>query len=64
MSTPEEIVSGFMETCEHCQSPTCCEAKAPDHSPYVCTREPGHPGDHVACGAEHGMRRWPASSSG
>ena len=49
-----------MSTCIYCGT-----ARSADevcfHDPgygYVCTREPGHDGPHVACGMDHQIDTW------
>jgi hypothetical protein len=48
--------------CEFCHWPhhlPVCGAQLKMASDVVtCTRPPDHPGEHVACGETHAMRRW------
>jgi hypothetical protein len=40
----------------------CCAKYPKTNSHYVCSREPGHSGDHVACSPSsesHNLARWP-----
>lgn len=48
--------------CQYCTSSADdCDAKTSEPGQhYVCTREAGHKGDHVACGTfQHNAKRWP-----
>lgn len=43
--------------CEYCVDGV---ERCGDFLDFICTREKGHSGDHVACGTvEHGLARWP-----
>jgi hypothetical protein len=51
-------------TCPLCASNRFCAApgRAPSGVPLRCTLDPGHAGEHVACGEkvdEHPIFRWP-----
>jgi hypothetical protein len=52
-----------MATCSLCESNRFCAApiRTPAGDPVRCTRDPGHEGEHAACGdgdAEHPIHRW------
>jgi len=51
------------QTCSLCASNRFCGAqgRTPTGIPLRCTRDPGHPGEHAACGEgddEHPIFRW------
>jgi len=47
-----------MSDCEFCEGDATCNATSPVG--YICTRDDGHTGDHVACDlAKHACAVWP-----
>lgn len=53
--------------CAYCtDGETVCASKGPGaRGAFVCTREPMHDGDHVACsGNSHAVERWPGDGQG
>jgi len=55
-----------MQTCPLCASNRFCAVpgRTPDGALLRCTREPGHSGQHAACGEEpdeHPIFRWTQS---
>lgn len=61
-----------MGCCDWCMKPPdtlCCGERSPEQRPgfesYLCSREAGHDGDHVACAMqEHCLAKWPQSREG
>ena len=45
--------------CRYCgNAPSEARVCASPNGPFVCTRPPGHDGDHVACGDKHRVQVW------
>jgi hypothetical protein len=57
-----------VKTCPLCASNRFCArpGRLPGGGSVRCTRDPGHPGEHAACGeneAEHPIFRWATAPS-
>jgi hypothetical protein len=53
-----------MTACKFCGHLTdadpVCTARKPPRGAFLCTREPNHDGDHVACTPDkHAVETWP-----
>lgn len=68
LTVPPTTTEAAKTTCQYCETTLtpgtlqhCCSTSSPDGS-YFCTREVGHPGDHVACGGPggHNLKQWEA----
>lgn len=50
------------DNCPFCAGSGDCPEMHPGPAAWICTREGGHSGDHVACGGEHDLARWSDSN--